>query len=606
MLKTKKELSALSWRGKLGSRLQFVYHSNFSRVSIAILVAIAVLPLSGALIFIGCVGSRVIPGFVLLDVFSQLASGAGWWLLGNISLLFALVIGAAWSRSTIGGALASLWVFVLANYFTGVIFGVSSEMLSVSSVIVMSSPHMIQTPLHFVSVLGFPALDMGIIIGIVSGALGAFSCNSYRKFSFRNGTPLTPFVFFKGVLFIVIVGSIFAILTGAIFAVLFPFLQYLIYVLNDIVLTYTADTPYALSFTYGAVSRLLSPLGLYHIDTIQISYTYLSGVYTVSTGSGAGDVLRNQADIWVAWLNDLGNFRDPSSEFFSPDKYALTYEATHLARYSTAPTMLNNFALAAAILAVYRSINANVRSSYRLIFIGGFFTILFTGYISSVGFLLVFLSPVLYVVYILFSGVASVLMDIFHVHIHSSSLVTIMREFPEIAHAGLGDNLVRLMVVGVLYGTFVYYTFRLLISRLKVNAPGRGFNTVLSTLNLKAPTTCSMETDSGRFFDIKNAQLHGETPASWQYSLTPNNITERVSIAQLTEALGGKTNIRSLQIFHSGIIATVTNTKYIAPVNQWKLHLGAIGIIAKNNVVRIIYPPNNMHNIENIIAEYNT
>ncbi len=577
MLKRTTPLAPWRWQ----QSWRFSYQDNFGKLSAAIIASIAVLPIAGALILVGCVGSVFTPSFSSAQSLSQLVGGTGWWILGNISVIFAIIIGAAWSRSALAGGATSLFIFILVNYFTGLIFGITKEMLSVSSIFIMSMPHTIQTPLHFISVFGFPALDMGILVGIVSGGLGAFVYS--RAVLFTSVSSPSPFILSRFVL-VVFVAIIVSILTSALFSTVLPFVQYFVYATNDTVLHHLSTFPHLSLFVYGSLTHALSSAGLYPISSIEISYGYLNGMYTVGVaGGGVSDTVP-------------------------------------LVQSGIAPNMLSDFALASAILAIYHSIHRSVRSSYRIIFLGGFFTILLTGYTSTIGFLLIFLSPILYVVHILFSGLGSVVSDLAHIHIHSDSLLLMFSAIPSIVDGGFGGSLFRLVFVGILYSIFVYTTFRVLIAKLRISAPGKGFNVILSTLNPKVPTTCSLGEDSGRFFDIKTGKINGVHTASWAYgsrskgledAITKDAITKDastedastedastedastkdavLSYADISHALGGRENIVSLSTFHNTIVAAVVNSSLVAASSLWKLNLGATGIIVRGNTVQILY-----------------
>ncbi len=583
MIKRTPPLSPWRWQRSW----RFSYQDNFGKLSAAIIASIAVLPIAGALILVGCVGSVFTPSFSSAQSISQLVGGTGWWILGNISVIFAIIIGAAWSRSALAGGATALFIFVLVSYFTGLIFGITKEMLSVSSIFIVSMPHTIQTPLHFISVFGFPALDMGILVGIVSGGLGAFVYS--RAVLFTSVSSPSPFIFSRFVL-VIFVAIIASILTSALFSTFLPFVQYFVYATNDTVLHHLSTFPHLSLFVYGSLTHALSSAGLYPISSIEISYGYLNGMYTVGGAGGVSDT-------------------------------------APLVQSGIAPSMLSDFALASAILAIYHSIHRSVRSSYRIIFLGGFFTILLTGYTSTIGFLLIFLSPILYVVHILFSGLGSVVSDLAHIHIHSDSLLLMFMEIPSIVDGGFGGSLFRLAFVGILYSIFVYTTFRILIAKLRISAPGKGFNVILSTLNPKVPTTCSLEEDSGRFFDIKTGKINGGDTASWSYGSRSKGLEDTstsdastedastedantsdagLSYADISHALGGRENIVSLSTFHNTIVAAVVNSSLVAASSLWKLNLGATGIIVRGNTVQILYAGRCATALSSLVRESNS
>ena len=98
--------------------------------------------------------------------------------------------------------------FILINCITGQIFGVTSDMLNDPNAMthtLFGQDMMVNG--YFVSVLGMPALNMGVFVGIISGFVGGIIYNKFYNFrklpdalSFFNGKRFVPLV--------VIVGSV--------------------------------------------------------------------------------------------------------------------------------------------------------------------------------------------------------------------------------------------------------------------------------------------------------------------------------------------------------------------------------------------------------------
>lgn len=124
----------------------------------------------------------------------------------------------------LGELFAGTIAFVLINRITGVIFSVSNDMLAGDSTATVQS-FTGQTLLvkdYFVSVLGAPALNMGVFVGIISGFLGAALYNKYYNYNklpnalaFFNGKRFVPFM--------VIIGST---ISAIILSFVWPFVQY--------------------------------------------------------------------------------------------------------------------------------------------------------------------------------------------------------------------------------------------------------------------------------------------------------------------------------------------------------------------------------------------
>ncbi|MDA6131341.1 hypothetical protein OSK38_28745, partial [Escherichia coli] len=81
----------------------------------------------------------------------------------NLHILFAVAIGGSWAKERAGGAFAALIAFILINRITGAIFGVKSDMLGNPEAAVKSLfGQDLIVPDYFTSVLGAPALNMGV------------------------------------------------------------------------------------------------------------------------------------------------------------------------------------------------------------------------------------------------------------------------------------------------------------------------------------------------------------------------------------------------------------------------------------------------------------
>lgn len=65
----------------------------------------------------------------LLVIIGGVLESIGWVIIGNLYLLFVLVIGGSWVKDCVGGVFAVGIFFVLINCIIGVIFGVINEML---------------------------------------------------------------------------------------------------------------------------------------------------------------------------------------------------------------------------------------------------------------------------------------------------------------------------------------------------------------------------------------------------------------------------------------------------------------------------------------------
>ena len=161
---------------KKSKLLSFEFWQKFGK---ALLVVVAVMPAAGLMICIGkLIGMSGDLSFV--QAIARVVEDLGWVIIGNLHILFAIAIGGSWAKERAGGAFAAIIAFILTNRVTGAVFGVNSAMLADPNATVTSlfGSNLVVKD-YFISVLGAPALNMGVFIGIISGFLGAVLYNKY-------------------------------------------------------------------------------------------------------------------------------------------------------------------------------------------------------------------------------------------------------------------------------------------------------------------------------------------------------------------------------------------------------------------------------------------
>lgn len=95
-----------------------------------LMTVIAVMPAAGLMISIG--NLIVIAGgdAGIVQTVGNTVAEIGWAIINNLHLLFAAAIGGSWAKERAGGAFAAVISFVLINKVTGVVFGVTADMLN--------------------------------------------------------------------------------------------------------------------------------------------------------------------------------------------------------------------------------------------------------------------------------------------------------------------------------------------------------------------------------------------------------------------------------------------------------------------------------------------
>ena len=516
----------------------------------ALMVVVAVMPAAGLMI---CFGKLVgmCGDMALIKTVANVIEQLGWGIINNLHILFAVAIGGSWAKERAGGAFAALIAFILINLTTGSIFGVTSDMLSNPDAKVTSLFGQVLTvPDYFTSVLGAPALNMGVFVGIISGFLGASLYNKYYNFnklpnalSFFNGKRFVPFV--------VIVGSV---VSAIILSIIWPFAQTGLNAFG-IWLAESKDTAPVLSpFIFGCLERLLLPFGLHHMLTIPVNYTELGGVYTVLTGSNAGNVIAGQDPLWFAWISDLINLKNTGDM----SAYNNLLATVTPARFKFGQVILSSASLIGASLAMYKNVDEDKKKKYKSMFLSAGLAVFLTGVTEPLEFMFMFVSPILYGAYAVITGIGFAIADIINVRVHAFGFVELLTRVPMFAKAGLIMDLVNFVVVAVVFFGLNYFVFNFLIKKLNLATPGRRGNYVE---------------------DEETSEAASNTVAG------KNDLAVRI-----ITLLGEKDNIVDVDACMTRLRVTVKDKSLVADEQEWKKN-GAMGLVVKDKGIQAIYGP---------------
>lgn len=289
--------------------LSFDFWQRFGK---SLIVVIAVMPAAGIMISLGKVVAMYAGGIGAIETLGHIMENIGWGVIVNLHLLFAVAIGGSWAKERAGGAFAAVIAFILINRTTGVIFGVNGGMMSDPHATVMSLfGSELPVSQFFTTILGAPALNMGVFIGIISGYLGANLYNRYYDFS-RLPEALA---FFNGKRFVPFMVIFYSVIIAFVLAVVWPLVQGALNEFGQWIASSKDSAPIIAPFVYGTLERLLLPFGLHHTLTIPMNYTELGGAYQLLTGPSAGSSVYGQDPLWLAWVSDLNNLKltDPAA-----------------------------------------------------------------------------------------------------------------------------------------------------------------------------------------------------------------------------------------------------------------------------------------------------
>ena len=532
-------------KGKLFS---FEFWQKFGK---ALMVVVAVMPAAGLMI---CMGKLIgmCGDATLLKTVANVVEQLGWGIIGNLHILFAVAIGGSWAKERAGGAFAALIAFILINLTTGSIFGVNSAMLSDPNATVTSLfGQKLAVADYFTSILGNPALNMGVFVGIISGFLGATLYNKFYNFnklpnalSFFNGKRFVPFV--------VIAGSV---VSAIILSIVWPFAQTGLNAFG-IWLAESKDTAPILSpFIFGCLERLLLPFGLHHMLTIPVNYTELGGVYTVLTGTNAGNVIAGQDPLWFAWVSDLINLKNAGDTA----AYNNLLTSVTPARFKFGQVILSSASLMGVALAMYKNVDEDKKKKYTSMFLSAGLAVFLTGVTEPLEFMFMFVSPVLYGVYAVITGIGFAVADLINVRVHAFGFVELLTRIPMFAKAGIIMDIVNFAICAVVFFGLNYFVFNFVIKKLNLATPGRRGNYI--------------EDEEEGSSEVAAAKTSGNDLA-----------------VKIISLLGEKDNIVDVDACMTRLRVTVKDKSLVADEKTWKQN-GAMGLVVKDKGIQAIYGP---------------
>lgn len=531
---------------KKSGLMSFDFWQKFGK---ALMVVIAVMPAAGIMISFAKLIAMSGGDINIIATIARVMEDIGWAIIGNLHILFAVAIGGSWAKERAGGAFAGLLAFVLINRITGALFGISSDMLADPTATVQSflGADMVVKD-YFTSVLGAPALNMGVFVGIISGFLGATLFNKFYNFSklpqalaFFNGKRFVPFV--------VILGST---ITAIVLSFVWPFAQGALNGFGQWIATSQDTAPVIAPFIYGAGERLLLPFGLHHMLTIPMNYTELGGTYTILTGANAGSIVAGQESLWLAWVTDLNNLK-ASGDMAT---YNELLNSVTPARFKVGQVILSTASLMGVAFAMYRNVDSDKKSAYRSMFISAALATFLTGVSEPLEFMFMFISPVLYLIYAILAGLAFALADLVNLRIHAFGLIEFITRIPMMANAGLTMDIINFIVACLAFFGLNFAVFNFAIKKFKIATPGR-----LGNYNDEEETVSS------------STKVEGSSQANG-----------------IIELLGGSENIVDVDACMTRLRVTVKDSTLVSEQADWKA-TGALGLIIKDNGIQAIYGP---------------
>ena len=535
---------------------KFNFNFDFlQKLGKVLMTVIAVMPAAGLMISLGKLVQMAGGDLSLVMTIGSTMENIGWAVINNLHILFAVAIGGSWAKERAGGAFAAVITFILINQITGSIFGVTSEMLNDASAVTHTLfGKEILVNGYFTSVLGVPALNMGVFVGIISGFAGGIIYNKY--YNYRKLPD--ALAFFNGKRFVPMVCIAWSVIISLILSVVWPVVQSGINAFGVWIANSSSTSPILAPFIYGTLERLLLPFGLHHMLTIPMNYTSFGGTYTIATGINAGKQVFGQDPLWLAWVTDLINYKDAGN--MSAYKHLLTTVTP--ARFKVGQMIGATGLLLGVALAMYRRVDADKKKKYKSMFFSTVLAVFLTGVTEPLEFMFMFCALPLYIVYAILQGCAFAMSGVIHLRVHSFGNLEFFTRIPMSIKAGLAGDVINFVICCVAFFVIGYFVAYFMIGKFNFATPGR----------------------LGNYMDDNADDTEG-TPAGTSGSTRNDSQAERI-----ITLLGGRENIVLVDACMTRLRVTVKDLDKVAEIAEWKKE-GALGLIKKDGGIQAVYGP---------------
>lgn len=537
---------------------KFNFNFDFlQKLGKVLMTVIAVMPAAGLMISVGKLVQMAGADISLILTVGSTMENIGWAIINNLHILFAIAIGGSWAKERAGGAFAALITFILINQITGSVFGVTSAMLNDANAVTHTLfGKEILVNGYFTSVLGMPALNMGVFVGIISGFAGGVIYNKY--YNYRKLPDALSF--FNGKRFVPMVCILWSVIISLILSVVWPVVQSGINAFGVWIANSSDTSPILAPFVYGTLERLLLPFGLHHMLTIPMNYTSFGGTYTIATGINAGKEVFGQDPLWLAWVTDLINYKDAGNMA----AYQNLLTTVTPARFKVGQMIGATGLLLGIALAMYRRVDADKRSKYRSMFFSTVLAVFLTGVTEPLEFMFMFCALPLYIVYAVLQGCAFAMAGIIHLRVHSFGNLEFITRIPMSLKAGLAGDVVNFVICVVAFFVIGYFVAYFMIGKFKFATPGR----------------------LGNYTDSNDEDGAASSAASAGGKASGGNSQAERIIA----LLGGRENIVLVDACMTRLRVTVKDLGKVAELPAWKAE-GALGLIKKDNGIQAVYGP---------------
>ena len=535
----------------------FINFDFLQKLGKVLMTVIAVMPAAGLMISLGKLVQMGGGDIAAVMTIGTTMENIGWAVINNLHILFAVAIGGSWAKERAGGAFAAVLAFALINVITGNIFGVTSAMLEDPNAVTHTLfGQEIAVNGYFTSVLGAPALNMGVFVGIIAGFVGGVAYNKY--YNFRKLPD--ALAFFNGKRFVPMVVIAYSVVISMVLALFWPVVQTGINNFGIWIANSSETSPVLAPFIYGTLERLLLPFGLHHMLTIPMNYTSFGGTYTIATGVNAGSQVFGQDPLWLAWANDLINFKKAGDMAAYNNLLATVTPA----RFKVGQMIGATGLLLGIALAMYRRVDADKRKNYKSMFISTALAVFLTGVTEPLEFMFMFCAMPLYIVYAILQGCAFAMAGIIHLRLHSFGNLEFITRIPMSLQAGLGGDIINFVLCVVAFFLIGHFVAYFMIGKLNLATPGR----------------------LGNYTD-DNAE---EPAADAKTEKKADKKADNGQAERIIALLGGRENIVLVDACMTRLRVTVKDPAKVADLAAWKAE-GALSLLVKGDGIQAVYGP---------------
>lgn len=464
---TKKRNSFISFFKKITESL--------GRVGKSLMFPIAVLPIAALLNRLGAQipsNTDVVNAPAFVHFVQTMLSAAGNTIFNNLHILFAIGVGFGLTKNNRGeaGLTAFVGMVLLILIMSKEGANLPNQIYgSIQFPIDQNSLNAGQIPIDaqgFERIFGNSydkILANNVLNGIIAGSLVAFIYNRFhdvelpKVLGFFSGKRLIP---------VLVILSMLAF--GTLYAIIFPWIGWLLYQISIGLSSATGNRwgNAAIAGTYGFINRLLIPFGLHHVPNTL--FWFVLGQHPGTNGSGDvfGDInifLNGQA-----LGNTAGTFQ---SGFF--------------------PIMM--FGLPILSLVFYKNAeNKEQKQRVLSMFLPLSLISFLTGITEPIEFAFMFISPLLYIVHAILTGIFAFITGAFGIQIgfgFSAGLIDYLLSIPKSLEiikdnrtgvSAIFANPVWLIPIGAICSASYFFISDTLIKKMNLSTPGRGNNLLLN------------------------------------------------------------------------------------------------------------------------------